>query len=75
MNDLPDAPWIRDAETNGVGYDDDKEFTCPVCGAAAPDYVYSTGRHASRCDIIGCSECVKEWPGWQIPLTFMEGMI
>lgn len=51
MFDLPDAPWIRDAEINGMP--EPEEFECPVCGATNPDSFYVDGA-----TIIGCSECV-----------------
>lgn len=52
--DIPDAPWIRDAELNGApGYREDIKYFCPVCGADEPeDFVFDQGG-----DIIGCSCC------------------
>ena len=32
---LPDAPWIRDAELNGLP--EDPEVECPVCGSKTCD--------------------------------------
>ena len=50
---IPDAPWIRDAENNGV---DDKDYTwyCPVCGAENPERFYLDDFG----DVCACDECV-----------------
>ena len=53
MTQIPDAPWIRDAETNGMPFDE-KPVVCPACGAEDPDYLYRADG-----EIIGCSECVE----------------
>ena len=53
MYDLPDAPWIRDAELNGVPEPD--TFKCPVCGEENPErFFFQKG------DIVGCSYCIHE---------------
>ena len=50
MMDLPDAPWIRDAEINGMP--EAETIYCPVCGAEDPeDFIISNG------DVIGCDCC------------------
>ena len=50
MNDLPDAPWIRDAELNGIpSYDPPP---CPVCGKEAEYFYIVDGQ------VIGCDHCV-----------------
>ena len=51
---IPDAPWIRDAELNGVPFDDEPVY-CPLCGAEDPEKLYKIDG-----EIIGCSECVEE---------------
>ena len=51
--DLPDAPWIRDAETNGMPEAEEIEYVCPVCGAENPED-FCLDRDG---DIIGCREC------------------
>ena len=52
--DLPDAPWIRDAETNGMP--EDEKIYCPVCGAEDPeDFILDDGG-----DIIGCECCTRK---------------
>lgn len=65
MNDLPDAPWVRDAELNGMPQADD--FVCPICGAEAPDEFYLIGG-----DVVGCSECVQRVDGWDYASEHME---
>ena len=34
---IPDAPWIRDAELNGMPGGEDPEPTCPICGRVCDD--------------------------------------
>lgn len=48
--DLPDAPWVRDAEVNGMPDCDD--VGCPVCGEAAETFFVIDG------EVIGCENCV-----------------
>ena len=54
--DIPDAPWIRDAERYGapapVG-DDDVE--CPICGKIC-DFVYKD----IDGDVCGCENCLTK---------------
>lgn len=52
MIDLPDAPWIRDAEK--FGYPEARDFHCPVCGIENPEYFYIEDD-----EVIGCDCCVK----------------
>jgi hypothetical protein len=49
---LPDAPWIRDAELNGIPEAED--FFCPVCGAENPEKFYVVDG-----EVIGCESCVN----------------
>ena len=51
--DIPDAPWIRDAELNGMPEAD--PVFCPVCGEQDPEDLYLD----TRGDPCGCSECLK----------------
>ena len=57
MNDLPDAPWIRDAEINGMP--DAEDVYCPVCGEENPEYLVEQGG-----DIVGCECCCKRIDPW-----------
>lgn len=54
---IPDAPWIRDAENNGI---DDKEYTwyCPVCGAENPERIYTFNG-----DVWACDQCLESQDG------------
>jgi uncharacterized Zn finger protein len=56
MTELPDAPWIVEAETWGVG-NDEVEITCPECGAVNPEWFVVEKHHRVRSMITGCSEC------------------
>ena len=50
--DIPDAPWIRDAELNGMP--DEPDPVCPVCGKIPNDYAY----YDPSGDVIGCDRCI-----------------
>ena len=52
--DVPDAPWIRDAEINGMPEGD--TVYCPVCGAEDPEDFYTD---VTGVDVIGCDCCMK----------------
>ena len=52
---IPDAPWIREAEMYGMP--DVEDCCCPVCGAEDPEKFY----YARETDeVLGCSECIGE---------------
>ena len=57
MNQLPDAPWIRDAEINGFGEPDPVE--CPVCGSEC-DTIYMDRDG----DVFGCENCIIKTDAW-----------
>lgn len=52
MMDLPDAPWIVDAERNG--YPHAEPVKCPVCGKEC-ETIY-TDRFMD--DVVGCDMCI-----------------
>lgn len=52
-NDLPDAPYIREAETKGRK---DTDFVCPVCGMLLPNRLYM---RSDTKEIIGCDWCIS----------------
>ncbi len=54
MEQLPDAPWIRDAERYGA--DEAPEIRCPCCGEKC-ELIY-TDRDG---DAVGCDECLMIW--------------
>lgn len=51
MPALPDAPWIRDAENNGMP--SAEPVTCPICGSEA-EVIYTD----LWGDALGCDRCV-----------------
>lgn len=64
MIDIPDAPYIRDAEQDGVGGEEEEMWYCPVCGAECPDYIYTVETIRGVETPVGCSECLTEYEGW-----------
>lgn len=52
-NLLPDAPWIRDAELNGVPADD--PVLCPICGEEC-DTIFEDDDGTA----FGCENCVRK---------------
>ena len=52
MEQIPDAPWIRDAEINGMPGSD--PVICPICGDEADTFFLQDGI------VIGCNHCVTE---------------
>lgn len=52
MITIPDAPWIRNTEMNGLP--DGGDVYCPICNEENPEYFYLQGG-----EIICCSECVE----------------
>ena len=52
MIEVPDAPYIRDAEINGMP--DPGHVYCPVCGEEDPEEFFI----ADGYEVIGCSECI-----------------
>ena len=61
MQQLPDAPWIRDAERNG--YPEAPDVHCPVCGEDCERVYIFDG------DVIACDRCydryIKEVDSWE----------
>ena len=55
MEHVPDAPWIRDAEQNGIESPD--PVKCPVCYEECERiYYYKNNEH----DALGCENCI-DW--------------
>ena len=54
MYDLPDAPWIRDAENNGMP--SAEPVLCPCCRKEC-EVIYTD---AASGDVIGCDECISK---------------
>lgn len=57
MNQLPDAPWIRDAEQNGI--DDADPVKCPVCGDEC-DWIFVDAYG----EAVGCENCLVKRDSW-----------
>ncbi len=67
MISIPDAPWIRDAENNGVG-SSDPEPKCPICYQECERlYRYNGGR-----DILGCENCIDTVDSYDWLFEFEE---
>ena len=52
MNQIPDAPWIRNAELNGVG---DPPVYCPCCGEDCVSVFKDRNG-----DVFACDRCIQE---------------
>ena len=52
MEHVPDAPWIRDAELNGVP--EDPPVKCPICGEEC-ETIYED----KNGEVFGCDKCTK----------------
>lgn len=52
MITIPDAPWIRDAELNGMPEGD--EVNCPICGRRCEDIYLDLNN-----DPVGCDCCIR----------------
>lgn len=51
MEQIPDAPWIRQAENFGVP--SEEPVRCPICGAET-DIIYTD----QMGDAVGCEWCI-----------------
>jgi len=54
MITIPDAPYIRDAEMNGIPSADPP--ICPICKSEAERFYFLNGDS----DILGCENCI-DW--------------
>lgn len=52
-HDLPDAPWIRDAERNG--YPSTEPVYCPICGKEC-----TTIYKDINSEVFACNWCLEE---------------
>ena len=61
MQDLPDAPWIREAEMYGYPpYDEGPEPVCPICGKECETiYLDKDGEE------VGCDVCIRTKDAWE----------
>lgn len=58
MEQIPDAPWIREAERDGFPADD--PVKCPVCGEEC-DEIYAD----MYGNVFGCDECIIRQDAWE----------
>lgn len=59
MEQIPDAPWIREAEM--YGYPDDEPVHCPVCGEDCSTIYSDKYGNVFACDQCLCSTDAWEW--------------
>ena len=62
MEQIPDAPWIRDAEINGVP--ETPAPICPICGEEAEEFYLDYGG-----DVVGCDHCVRVKDAYQYQIN------
>lgn len=55
MEQIPDAPWIRHAENDGIP--EPPVTLCPVCGEECETYYFNRIKGVNQCIIIGCENC------------------
>ena len=59
MKQIPDAPWIREAERNGVP--DWPSVKCPVCGEECEEIYLDNYRTACGCNRCISTQDAYEW--------------
>ena len=57
MEQIPDAPWIRKAETDGVG---DPPVHCPCCEEEC-----TTIYRDQWGNVFACNKCIEEQDAWE----------
>lgn len=61
MEQIPDAPYIREAERFGMPpYDDDPDPTCPICGKER-ETIYKDKDGTE----FGCDKCIQTQDAWE----------
>ncbi len=61
MIDIPDAPWVRQAERDGMPpYDEEEEVNCPICGKECESIYLDKDNEP-----FGCDECVKKMDAYE----------
>ena len=58
MEQVPDAPYIREAETIGYG---EESPICPICGQYCEEIYYNS----LRSDPIACDRCLIARNAWE----------
>lgn len=60
MAQIPDAPWIQDAERNGIEGHDGPPPKCPICGSTTCDQIY-LNKYSEE---VGCEDCLTRMDVW-----------
>lgn len=55
MTQLPDAPWIREAERYGYPPNEPYPVECPLCGRECEEFYLDEDD-----SILGCPKCIKK---------------
>lgn len=63
MQQIPDAPWIRDAERNGI--DEVPDPICPMCKKVAERFYFYIDDSSQ---VIGCDQCITWEPAEYVDL-------
>lgn len=58
MSNLPDAPWIQDAERNGIPSD---AVLCPICRNECDTIYMDRDGNVFGCDCCICKRDAYEW--------------
>lgn len=59
MENIKDAPWIRNAEA--TGYDREPRFPrCPICDEEC-DEIYKN----QDGEVVGCDNCIEAYSAWE----------
>ena len=59
MQQIPDAPWIREAEMYGYPPDEPEPVKCPICGEEC-ETIYAD----MNGDVFGCDRCIMKQDAW-----------
>ena len=74
MEQIPDAPWIREAENRGMPpYDDEPAPKCPICCRECETLFRAyDGKHKTKGDVLGCEHCVTTENAWDYQAEYKE---
>ena len=64
---IADAPWIRDAEINGMPGGDAPDPRCPICNHECERIYFYKGETDAR-DVLGCDLCID----WEDAATWID---
>ena len=74
MEQIPDAPWIREAEMYGMPpYDDEPEPVCPICQRTCETlFRQYDGEKQIMGDVLGCEHCITTYNAWDYQAEHKE---